>query len=160
MSGMITAILKIERRKGFIALDGEAGFQAELLRGGLHIGLWRFQYRLHKVPLVTIRQGRIGYVYARDGEALPPSQTLGRIVGCNNFISSLGVIKPLLYQKNRPMNRATTKVLSSRPKRRDPHLNLTVDSSTTLGMTPFLNPSPAYGRGAGGEGFPAIYPGS
>src|SRR5258708_4351136 len=68
-----------------LALDGEAGFQAELLRGGLHFGLWRWQYRLHKVPLVTIRQGRIGYVYARDGEALPPSQTLGRIVDCNNF---------------------------------------------------------------------------
>jgi uncharacterized membrane protein YqiK len=68
-----------------LSLNGEAGFQAELLRGGLHFGLWRFQYRLHKVPLVTIRQGRIGYIYARDGEALPPSQTLGRIVECNNF---------------------------------------------------------------------------
>ena len=68
-----------------LALNGEAGFQAELLRGGMHFGLWRWQYRLHKVPLVTIRQGRIGYVYARDGEALPPSQTLGRIVDCNNF---------------------------------------------------------------------------
>lgn len=68
-----------------LALDGEAGFQAELLRGGLHFGLWRWQYRVHKVPLVTIRQGRIGYVYARDGEPLPPSQTLGRIVACNNF---------------------------------------------------------------------------
>lgn len=68
-----------------LALDGEAGYQAELLRGGVHIGLWRWQYRLHKVPLVTIRQGRIGYVYARGGESLPPSQTLGRIVDCNNF---------------------------------------------------------------------------
>src|SRR5689334_807013 len=29
-----------------IALDGEAGFQADLLRGGLHVGLWRWQYRL------------------------------------------------------------------------------------------------------------------
>ncbi len=68
-----------------LALDGEAGYQAELLRGGLHLGLWRWQYRIHKVPLVTIRQGRIGYVYARGGESLPPSQTLGRIVDCNNF---------------------------------------------------------------------------
>src|SRR5579872_6765939 len=68
-----------------LALNGEAGYQAELLRGGLHFGLWRWQYRVHKVPLVTIRQGRIGYVYARDGEPLPPSQTLGRIVTCNNF---------------------------------------------------------------------------
>jgi uncharacterized membrane protein YqiK len=68
-----------------IALAGEAGFQADLLRGGLHFGLWRWQYRVHKVPLVTIPQGKIGYVYARDGESLPPSQTLGRVVACNNF---------------------------------------------------------------------------
>jgi uncharacterized membrane protein YqiK len=68
-----------------LALNGEAGYQVELLRGGLHFGLWRWQYRLHKAPLVQIRQGRIGYVYARDGEPLPPSQTLGRVVECNNF---------------------------------------------------------------------------
>ncbi len=68
-----------------IALDGEAGFQADLLRGGIHFGLWRWQYRLHKFPLVTVPQGKIGYVYARDGEPLPPSQTLGRVVECNNF---------------------------------------------------------------------------
>jgi uncharacterized membrane protein YqiK len=68
-----------------IALNGEAGFQADLLRGGLHFGYWRWQYRVHKVPLVTIPQGKIGYVYARDGEPLPPSQTLARVVPCNNF---------------------------------------------------------------------------
>ena len=68
-----------------IALNGEAGFQADLLRGGLHFGLWRWQYRVHKVPLVTIPQGKIGYVYARDGEPLPPSQTLAQVVACNNF---------------------------------------------------------------------------
>jgi uncharacterized membrane protein YqiK len=68
-----------------MALDGEAGFQVDLLRGGIHFGYWRWQYRVHKVPLVTIPQGKIGYVYARDGESLPPSQTLGRVVPCNNF---------------------------------------------------------------------------
>ena len=68
-----------------IALNGEAGFQAELLRGGLHFGLWRWQYRIHKLPLVMVPQGKIGYVYARDGESLPPSQTLGRVAQCNNF---------------------------------------------------------------------------
>ena len=31
-------------------------------------------------PLVTIPQGKIGYVYARDGKPLPPSQTLGSVV--------------------------------------------------------------------------------
>src|SRR5262245_3176628 len=29
-----------------IALDGEAGYQADLLRGGFHFGLWRWQYRI------------------------------------------------------------------------------------------------------------------
>lgn len=70
---------------GIIALEGEAGFQADVLRGGLHFGLWRWQYRIHKVPLVTVPQGKIGYVYARDGEPLLPSQTLGKVVECNNF---------------------------------------------------------------------------
>ena len=68
-----------------IALNGESGYQADLLRGGLHFGLWRWQYRIHKVPLVTIPQGKIGYVYARDGEPLLPGQTLGRMVDANNF---------------------------------------------------------------------------
>ncbi len=68
-----------------IALDGEAGFQAEVIRGGLHFGLWRWQYRIHKVPLVSVPQGKIGYVYARDGEALLPSQTLAQVINCNNF---------------------------------------------------------------------------
>jgi hypothetical protein len=68
-----------------IALAGEAGYQADVLRGGFHFGLWRWQYRLHKTRLVTIGQGKIGYLYARDGEPLAPSQTLGRVVPCNNF---------------------------------------------------------------------------
>ncbi len=68
-----------------MALGGEAGFQVELLRGGIHFGLWAWQYRIHKVNLVTVPQGKIGYVYARDGESLSPSQTLGRVTACNNF---------------------------------------------------------------------------
>lgn len=68
-----------------IALGREAGYQAELLRGGIHFGYWRWQYRLHKARLVTIAQGKIGYVYARDGAPLPSGQTLGHIVACNHF---------------------------------------------------------------------------
>jgi uncharacterized membrane protein YqiK len=68
-----------------IALGGEAGYQADLLRGGVHFGFWRWQFRIHKAPLVTIPQGKVGYVYARDGEALQPSQTLGRVAESNHF---------------------------------------------------------------------------
>src|SRR5262245_285466 len=68
-----------------IATRGEAGYQAAILRGGFHARLWPWQYRVHVLPLVAVAQGRIGYVYARDGDALPPEQTLGRIVPCNHF---------------------------------------------------------------------------
>ncbi|HEV3256252.1 MAG TPA: SPFH domain-containing protein [Gemmataceae bacterium] len=68
-----------------LALNGEAGYQVDLLRGGFHFALWRWQYRIHKVALVTVPQGKMGYVYARDGQPLQPSQTLGRVVPCNNF---------------------------------------------------------------------------
>ncbi|HZZ79491.1 MAG TPA: SPFH domain-containing protein [Gemmataceae bacterium] len=77
-----------------ISLGDEAGFKADVLRGGFHIGLWRWMYRLHKVPLVTIPQGKIGYVYARDGEPLAASQTLGRVVACNNFQDARDYLAP------------------------------------------------------------------
>ena len=68
-----------------IALNGEAGFQAQLLRGGVHVGFFPWQYRIHKEPLVMIAESRIGYIYARDGGPLPPTQTLARSVDCNHF---------------------------------------------------------------------------
>lgn len=60
---------------GFIALKGEAGYQPEVLRGGLHY-LLPFQYNVHIAPLVTIPQGKIGYIFARDGEMLSAMQVL------------------------------------------------------------------------------------
>ena len=68
-----------------VAAQGEAGFQARLLRGGLHLGYFPWQYRIRRQPLVVVAEGRIGYVYARDGQPLPPTQTLGRTVDCNHF---------------------------------------------------------------------------
>jgi uncharacterized membrane protein YqiK len=63
-----------------IALAGEAGLQATPLRGGLHFGYPLWQYSIHTVPLVTIGEGRMGYVYARDGAPLEQVQTLARSV--------------------------------------------------------------------------------
>lgn len=68
-----------------IALGGEAGFQTDVLRGGIHFGYWRWQYVVHKTPLVMVPQSKLAYVYARDGEPLPPSQTLGRVAPCGHF---------------------------------------------------------------------------
>src|SRR5215510_9159001 len=76
---------------GLIAMNGEAGFQPAVLRGGLHI-LMPLQYRVHIVPLVTIPQGQIGYVFARDGERLAPTQTLASNVKANNFEDVAGFL--------------------------------------------------------------------
>src|SRR5215213_8052084 len=62
-------------KSGFIALHGEAGFQPNVLRGGLHY-LMPLQYVVHTAPLVTIPQGKIGYIFARDGKLLDSTQTL------------------------------------------------------------------------------------
>src|ERR1700761_4289441 len=61
---------------GFIALNGEAGYEPEVLRGGLHV-FFPFMYRIHKSDLVTVGQGKIAYVFARDGAPLGASQVLG-----------------------------------------------------------------------------------
>jgi uncharacterized membrane protein YqiK len=61
---------------GFIALHGEAGYEPEVLRGGLHL-FFPFMYRIHKSDLVTVGQGKIAYVFARDGAPLGASQVLG-----------------------------------------------------------------------------------
>lgn len=42
---------------GFIALNGEAGYEPEVLRGGLHV-FFPFMYRIHKSDLVTVGQGQ------------------------------------------------------------------------------------------------------
>lgn len=47
---------------GLIALSGEAGYQPQVLRGGLH-WLMPLQYAVHLLPLVTIPQGKIGYFH-------------------------------------------------------------------------------------------------
>jgi uncharacterized membrane protein YqiK len=78
--------------KGFIALAGEAGFQPDVLRGGWHL-FAPFQYRVHVLPLVTIPQGRIGYVFARDGEPLPPTQTLASNAKASDFTDAAAFLR-------------------------------------------------------------------
>lgn len=71
-------------KTGLIALNGEAGFQPKVLRGGLHY-LIPIQYVVHMMPLVTIPQGKIGYVFARDGKQLEPTQVLASNVTAHDF---------------------------------------------------------------------------
>jgi uncharacterized membrane protein YqiK len=71
-------------RGGFIALNGEAGYQPDVLRGGLHY-LIPFQFNVHIAPLVTIPQGKIGYIFARDGQPLSAMQVLATNATANDF---------------------------------------------------------------------------
>ena len=70
---------------GLLALHGEAGFQPELRRGGFHF-FTPLQYRVHICPMVSVTQGKIGYVFARDGVDLPAGQTLADNATIHNFL--------------------------------------------------------------------------
>ncbi|PYM11295.1 MAG: band 7 protein [Verrucomicrobia bacterium] len=69
----------------FVALAGEAGYQADTLAPGLHFGYWRWQYRIIKVPVTVVPQGEIALVLAADGAAIPPERILGKVADCDNF---------------------------------------------------------------------------
>src|SRR3989440_9710225 len=81
------------REGQIIARNGEAGYQAKFLRGGIHFGLYPWQYRIHKEPLVSVAEGKIAYVYSRDGVPLEPIQTLGRNVDSNHFQDAIAFLE-------------------------------------------------------------------
>lgn len=68
-----------------VALNGEAGYQAETLPPGLHFFYWRWQYHILKAPVVVIPQGEIGLVVAADGASIPANRILGQVTDCDNF---------------------------------------------------------------------------
>lgn len=71
-----------------VARTGEAGYQARMLPPGWHFGLWRWQYKVTRVPLVIVRPGEIALVVAKDGAPLPAERILGAVVECDNFQDS------------------------------------------------------------------------
>ena len=78
-------------RTGLIALNGETGFQPNVLRGGWHL-FFPLQYRVHSASLVTIPQGKIGYIFARDGRPLDPTQALASNVVASDFQDTAGFL--------------------------------------------------------------------
>ena len=76
-----------------IALEGEAGYQARLLSPGWHSGLWRWRYKVERVPMVVIQPGEIALVVAADGEAIPPERVLARTVTCDHFQDAEGFLR-------------------------------------------------------------------
>jgi uncharacterized membrane protein YqiK len=68
-----------------IALNGEAGYQADTLAPGLHFGYWFFQYRVIKSAMIHIPAGEIGLVLANAGAPISSERILAKSVPCDNF---------------------------------------------------------------------------
>jgi len=68
-----------------VALQGEAGLQADTLSPGWHLGYFIWQYRVTHSPVVEIPPGEIGLVVAAEGTPLTPQRILGRVVKCDAF---------------------------------------------------------------------------
>lgn len=108
-----------------VALNGEAGIQADTLAPGVHFGLWPWQYAVVFAPFTTIDKNQIGIVEARDGKPLSSGRVLARAVECNSFQNTrafiasggergpqISIIPPGTYRINTAMfNIATAEVL-------------------------------------------------
>ena len=75
-----------------VALNGEAGLQADTLAPGIHFGLWAWQFAVSKVPFTTIDKAHIGIVEARDGHPLSGGRVLAKTVECNSFQDARGFL--------------------------------------------------------------------
>ncbi|NET72243.1 MAG: flotillin family protein, partial [Sphaerospermopsis sp. SIO1G2] len=96
-----------------IAINGEAGYQADILPPGTYFGYLPWEYEIRKKPVINIPQGEIGLVVAKDGATIPSRRILGRVVECNDFQDAkafltnggekgeqLGILKPGTYRIN------------------------------------------------------------
>jgi uncharacterized membrane protein YqiK len=76
-----------------IALDGEAGYQADTLAPGWHFGYFPWMYSVEKHHLTTISPGEIGLIVANDGDSMAPNQMLGKTVKCEDYQDARSFLK-------------------------------------------------------------------
>jgi uncharacterized membrane protein YqiK len=77
----------------FIALAGEAGYQADTLPPGVHFGYFFWQYGITKAPVVVVPQGEIALVVAAAGASIPADRILAQVVSCDNFQNARGFLR-------------------------------------------------------------------
>ncbi len=68
-----------------IAIDGEAGFQAQPLAPGIYFWKWIWQYEITLQGFTVIPEGKIGLIVAKDGKELETGHILARKVECDSF---------------------------------------------------------------------------
>jgi uncharacterized membrane protein YqiK len=68
-----------------VALNGEAGIQADTLGPGLHWGYFPWQYEMRLQDFITVPEGMIGIVESKDGYPLSGGRVLARKVDSDSF---------------------------------------------------------------------------
>lgn len=71
-----------------IALNGEAGYQADTLTPGYYFGYFPWQYDVTHHHLTVIPSGEIGLVIANDGKQIETNRILAQTTDCENFQSA------------------------------------------------------------------------
>jgi uncharacterized membrane protein YqiK len=115
-----------------VALDGEAGYQADTLPPGLHYGYWFWQFSIAKSPVVVIPQGEIACVVAAAGAPIPPGRLLAKVVPCDDFQDARAFLSRG-GEKGRQLG-----ILTAGSYRINPALFeiITADDAADHGMTP------------------------
>lgn len=68
-----------------VALNGEAGIQADTLAPGIHFLYWPWQYSIMIHKFIVIESGNVGVVESKDGAVLPSGRVLGKKVACDSY---------------------------------------------------------------------------
>jgi len=69
----------------FIALEGEAGYQADTLPPGLRFGYFFWQYKSRNAASSKSHRVRSPSSSPPPGVPIPAERILGRVVACDNF---------------------------------------------------------------------------
>lgn len=138
-----------------IALENEAGYQADTLAPGWHWGYWVWQFTVRKEPVIVIPQGEIGLVVANDGAANPPERILGKIVPCDDFQDArkflmrggekgrqLGILTAGSYRINRALFTVITSQTAAQHSMRPEQLKLFEVQPDRVGIVTTLDGGP------------------
>lgn len=90
-----------------VALQGEAGYQADTLAPGWHWGYWPWQFAVRKESVTVVPQGEIALLIAADGTSIPPQRILGKVLECDNYQDARKFLKGG-GEKGRQMGLLTT----------------------------------------------------
>lgn len=68
-----------------VAINGEAGYQAEMLPPGLHFWKWFWQYTINKIEFTTVEEGKLSLIESKDGDPLDSGHITSKSVSCNKY---------------------------------------------------------------------------